>query len=133
MRRLQVVVFALATLVLLPAAAFAQASIAGQVWEVGDGCFTWEAIARAAGTALGREVALLPVPDPVLAAVLGLTRLLAGGSSPLASPGKLAELLHCDWTCSSSQLPPTHLWAPTIGLSDGLAATVSWYRLHGWL
>ncbi|MBC7953855.1 MAG: NAD-dependent epimerase/dehydratase family protein, partial [Rhodospirillaceae bacterium] len=113
--------------------AAAQAGVTGQVWEVGDGCFAWEAIARAAGKALGREVALVPVPEPVLAAMLGLARLLAGGGSPLASPGKLAELLHGDWTCSSELLPPTHLWGPTIGLSDGFAATVSWYRLHGWL
>lgn len=104
------------------------------VWELGDGCYGWDAIARAAGKALGREsVALLPVPDSVLAAVMALARLLAGGSSPMASPGKLAELLHGDWTCLPERLPPMELWSPTIGLNDGFAATVSWYRRHGWL
>lgn len=104
----------------------------GAVWEVGDGCLDWAAIARAAARALGRDAAVLPVPRWVLAGLMGLARRL-GPASPFASPGKLAEMLHPDWTCAPDRLPPLALWRPTIGLNDGFAATVAWYRAHKWL
>ena len=113
-------------------AAAVAAPVGGQVWEVGDGNLGWEAILRAAARALGRDVALLPVPHWVLAGVTGLMRRL-GAVSPLSSPGKLAELLHADWTCAPHRLPPADLWGPTIGLGEGFAATVAWYRVHKWL
>ncbi|MCR6632815.1 MAG: NAD(P)-dependent oxidoreductase [Magnetospirillum sp.] len=112
--------------------AAAGSTVGGQVWEVGDGCLGWEAIVHAAARALGREVATLPVPRWALAGLMGLARRL-GVVSPFSSPGKLAELLHADWTCAPQRLPPGDLWRPTIGLSEGFAATVSWYRLHKWL
>jgi nucleoside-diphosphate-sugar epimerase len=114
-------------------AAAARAPHRGRLWEVGAGAFAWAAIGRAAAAALGRNPALLPVPRPVLAAGLALLRLLAPGASPLASPGKLAEMLHHDWTCRFDHLPPGGVWTPTIGLEDGFSATAAWYRLHGWL
>lgn len=104
----------------------------GAVWEVGDGCLGWDGIARAAARALGRDAAVLPVPRWLLAGLMGLARRL-GAVSPFASPGKLAELLHADWTCAPDRLPPPALWRPTIGLPDGFAATVAWYRAHKWL
>lgn len=113
--------------------AAARAPHRGQIWDVGAGAFGWAAIGRAAAAALGRNPALLPVPRPVLAAGVALLRLLAPGTSPLASPGKLAELLHHDWTCRFDHLPPEEVWIPTIGLEDGFSATAAWYRLHGWL
>lgn len=112
--------------------AAAQAPVCGQVWEVGDGCLGWEAIMQAAARALGRDAATLPVPGWALAGLMALARRL-GAVSQFSSPGKLAELLHADWTCAPHRLPPMALWAPTIGLGDGFAATVSWYRHHKWL
>lgn len=112
--------------------AAATAPVACQVWEVGEGCLDWATILRAAARALGHEASLLPVPRWVLAGATGLMRRL-GAASPLSSPGKLAELLHADWTCAPQRLPPLDLWGPTISLNEGFAATVSWYRAHKWL
>lgn len=103
------------------------------VWEVGEGAFDWPAIGRAAARALGRDPGLVAVPRPLLAIGVGLLRLLAPGRSPLASPGKLAEMMHPDWTCRSDHLPPEGVWSPTIGLEAGFDATAAWYRTHGWL
>lgn len=51
----------------------------------------------------------------------------------MASPGKMAELLHGDWTCEPDRLPPPGLWRPAVALEDGFAQTAAWYRAHGWL
>lgn len=112
--------------------AAATAPVSRQVWEVGEGDRSWDDIARAAARAQGREAAVFPVPRWAMAGIMGLARRM-GGVTPFSSPGKLAELLHADWTCAPERLPPLALWAPTIGLNDGFAATVSWYRCHQWL
>lgn len=105
----------------------------GVTWEVGDGAYGWSSIARAAARAVGRDPALLPVPGALVSAAAALVRLMAGGSSPLASPGKVSELLHGDWTCAPERLPPPETWTPRIGLDAGFSATADWYRTHGWL
>ncbi len=102
-------------------------------WEVGDGAHGWSAIARAAAAALGRDPPLVAVPGAVVAAALAVARLLAGGGSPVASPGKVAELLHGDWACDPDRLPPPSLWRPRVGLEDGFRRTAEWYRSNGWL
>lgn len=114
-------------------AACCRAPFHQKIWELGDGAFDWPGIGREAARALGRDPAIMAVPRPILAMGIGLLRLLVPGSSPLASPGKLAEMLHPDWTCHVDQLPPKAVWTPTIGLAAGFAATAIWYRTHGWL
>ncbi|MEW5729426.1 MAG: NAD-dependent epimerase/dehydratase family protein [Pseudomonadota bacterium] len=116
------------------AVAAACAPTAGDVmWEVGDGAYRWSAIARAAAAALGRDPALVAVPGGLLAAACALARLVAGGASPITSPGKVAELLHGDWTCDPACLPPPEVWRPLITLDEGFRATADWYLTHGWL
>ncbi|WP_173979898.1 NAD(P)-dependent oxidoreductase [Magnetospirillum sp. UT-4] len=105
----------------------------GRVWEVGEGAAGWAEIARAAARALGREPPVLPVPRPILAAALGLARLGGGKRVPAAAPGRLAELLHGDWSCRPDLLPPSGQWSPSIALAAGFAMTADWYRLHRWL
>lgn len=105
----------------------------GVFWEVGDGAFSWARVFRAAAHAVGRDPAMLPVPVGLLSLGVRLARALKPGASPIASPGKLAELLHDDWSCDAAKLPPESLWMPAITLDEGFAATASWYREHGWL
>lgn len=102
-------------------------------WEVGEGAYGWARIFRAAANAIGRDPTLLPLPQQALAVALRLARWLKPGVSPLASPGKLEEILHDDWTCDPARLPPAGLWNPVVGLDQGFRDTAEWYRSHGWL
>lgn len=102
-------------------------------WEVGEGAYGWARIVRAAANAQDRDPALLPLPDGVLSLALGVARRLKPGVSPLASPGKLEEMLHDDWTCDPARLPPSALWRPFVALDEGFRQTAEWYRSRGWL
>ncbi|MBI5165592.1 MAG: NAD(P)-dependent oxidoreductase [Magnetospirillum sp.] len=106
----------------------------GVVWELGEGGYSWVAIAEALARAVRSQARVVTVPPSALTVVAALLRPLTSGlSSPLLAPGKLAEVLHDDWTCRPERMPPPSLWRPRWDLEKGLAATAAWYRANRWL
>lgn len=97
--------------------------------------FTSSAFARAIGAALGRDVMVLGIPEPVarglLAAIGGAVK-LTGAASVLSSE-KAAEFFEPAWTGSPAELMADTGWRPQADLARGLAETASWYRKEGWL
>jgi nucleoside-diphosphate-sugar epimerase len=89
----------------------------------------------AIGAAVGKRVRPLPIPRPVVKAILRVTGLAArlAGRATLLSPDKAPELLAPAWTCSSEALRRDAGWAAAIPLSQGLPETARWYREAGWL
>lgn len=57
----------------------------------------------------------------------------ARGRAPLFSAGKAREMLHPDWSVSSSELLPPTIYQSRIGISEGFRATAAWYREAKWL
>ena len=51
------------------------------------------------------------------------------GQSSMINRGKVNELYHGDWVARGAGWPRDN----PIGLAQGLAETVTWYRAHGWL
>jgi len=51
----------------------------------------------------------------------------------LLTADKANELLAAAWTCSSAGIERDLGWTARVGCADGAAATVTWYREHGWL
>ncbi len=109
----------------------------GAILEVTDAevaGYSWDVLSRAAAAALGRPARPLRVPAPVLR-TLGLCgdlAALAGGSRMITSP-KVREMLHADWSSHPSRQIDAVLWRPRIGLAEGFAGAVAWYRKAGWL
>ena len=109
------------------------AGTARTVFEVDDGVpVTHRQYAAAIGRALGRRVLAVPLPAPVLRAGGRLDRLVRGRHARL-TPDRARYLAHRDWTVDPAKRPPPALWSPQIGLDEGMAATVSWYRARGLL
>ena len=59
--------------------------------------------------------------------------LARAGLTPMLTPGKVRELYHRDWVCDAGPLMARTSWRPAVALREGFAATVAWYRQHGWL
>jgi hypothetical protein len=57
---------------------------------------------------------------------------LMGARPVIFTRGKAREILHGDWSVSLAELEPGGPPA-RIGLEQGFAQTVAWYRAHGWL
>lgn len=97
-----------------------------------SGGWTHKAFARAIGDALGRKVAAIALPRPVMAAGAQLDRLVRGKRAKL-TPDRVAYFCHEDWVSDPGNRPPEALWRPQIETAQGLAATAAWYRAQGLL
>ncbi len=97
-----------------------------------EGGWSHKQFARAIGTALGKRVATLALPRPLLAAGAHLDRLIRGKGARL-TPDRVAYFCHEDWVIDPAKRPPANLWMPQVETGEGLAATAAWYRQQGLL
>ncbi len=96
--------------------------------------YSWDELARAAASALGRTARPLQVPAIAIRA-LGLAGDVAalGGVAGMLTSQKTREILHRDWRSDRANQPPASRWQPEITLDQGFAEAVAWYRAAGWL
>ena len=94
--------------------------------------YGWREIGEALALAAGRTPRLLPVPAAALRAAGRLGDLAqALGAAPMATSGKVREVLHGDWSVDVGER-----WAersPLLTLQQGLEITLQGYRAAGWL
>ncbi|WP_188054746.1 NAD-dependent epimerase/dehydratase family protein [Sphingosinithalassobacter sp. CS137] len=88
--------------------------------------------AQAIGTAIGKRVAAIALPRPLMMAGAHLDRLVRGRDAKL-TPDRVAYFCHRDWVADAARRPPMQLWQPRVATPDGLAATAAWYRAQGLL
>lgn len=106
-----------------------------QIFEADDGePGGWEhsRFARAIGMALGRRIATISAPRPLLFAAAWGDRLVRGAEAKLTRD-RASYMSHPNWVIDRQAAPPTALWQPQIGTLDGLKATARWYKAQGWL
>ena len=107
----------------------------GEVFQVaGEGAFTWEDVGGAFGEAVGVRPRVLRVPVPLLLALAATTEAWgwATGRPPCFSRGKVREAAG-HWLCDTSKAKRQLGVIPRVGLMEGVALTVKWYRDAGWL
>jgi len=112
--------------------ALADGGPSGEILEIDDGAgasggYGHAGFARAIGAALGRRVAVLPVPGGLLRGLAG-SRLIAK-----LTPDRARYLVHPDWVARGGNARLAGHWQPQIDLATGLADTVRDYRARGWL
>jgi nucleoside-diphosphate-sugar epimerase len=97
--------------------------------------FTSAAFVRAVGVALGRQVRIVRVPQPVgrlaLWFVGGAARL--AGRATVLTADKANEFFERAWTGDPAPCTRDTGWVPAIDLEPGLAETARWYRSTGWI
>lgn len=105
------------------------------VLEADDGTpggWTHADFARAVGTAVGRRVAPIALPRPLLSLAARADRLFRGSRARL-TPDRVGYMCHPDWTVDPTRRPPPNLWTPQIDTARGLAETAADYRSKGLL
>lgn len=92
-------------------------------------------LVRAIGRAVGRAPRIVPLPAPLVRAVLWAIGSLAhlAGRATLLSADKAAEFLAPAWTCRPDALMRDTGWHALTDLETGLRRTAQWYRKVGWL
>ena len=106
----------------------------GETYFVGTPGVSWAEVRAALESALGRRTVRLPVPGPVIRAAGALAERVGGafGTLPPLTADKAEAARHA-WICDSSKARAAVGYAPRVGLAQGWAETVAWYRQHGWL
>ncbi len=97
-----------------------------------EGGWSHKDFGRAVGTAVGKRVAAIALPRPLLMAGAHLDRLMRGKRAKL-TPDRVAYFCHQDWVTDAAKRPPANLWTPQVPTAEGLAATAAWYRDQGLL
>ena len=101
----------------------------------GDGVYTWNELMAAMAEGLGKRTVRIPVPGFALTG-LGAMYTAAGWlmqkNYPL-SLDKLKELRADYWICSNERAKKVLGFEPKWDLRRGMAQTISWYRLNGWV
>jgi nucleoside-diphosphate-sugar epimerase len=119
----------------LIAAATSAATLGGTYHAAHPDVVTQRAFTEAIGRAVRRRPMAVPVPRPVVRAVLHLSGAIARlrGTATLLSPERAEELLAAAWTCRSDALARDAGWRAATPLEEGLGETARWYREAGWL
>lgn len=106
-----------------------------EVYEPDDGVpngWTHRSFARAIGWAVGKRVATLAAPKPLLGLASRLDRVVRRSRAKLTQD-RVNYFAHPDWVVDAAKRPPSALWEPRVNTRAGLKATAAWYRRKGWL
>lgn len=103
------------------------------VLEIDDmqGEHSWQELADINRSMSGKpnRVTYLPRAIVDIAAIASELGSFFTGRSGMVNRGKVSELYHKDWVAQGAGWPREN----PIGLAEGLAGTVTWYRANGWL
>jgi nucleoside-diphosphate-sugar epimerase len=90
---------------------------------------------RAVASAMGRRLALVPIPAPVGRALLAVTEAATriAGRTTILTRDKANEFFQEAWTGDPGPLSRDSGWRAAHDLRSGLADTYRWYRNAGWL
>ena len=90
---------------------------------------------RRIGKLMGRNVRIIPIPQPAAKLMLGAAGQVAAlmGNRTILRADKAHDFFSPGWTGDPTQLMSETGWTPDHDLDRGLAATRDWYLESGWL
>lgn len=106
-----------------------------QIYEADDGAaggWSHTGFGKAIGAAVGKEVATLSAPAPLLNLAARFDGFFRGSGAKLTAD-RVRYFCHPDWVIDPERRPPAALWRPEIDTSEGLKATALAYAEAGWL
>jgi len=107
----------------------------GEIFHLTGPALTWAAFGRRIAAALGRPAPVLALPEAAVRLCGHAADLWARlrGRPSIFSSQKVMEMLAPGWVASPEKAARVLGWTAPTGLDAALAATVAWYRDHGWL
>lgn len=93
------------------------------LYALPGGDYAMDDVMREAARAQGKSGSLLHLPAPLVRTAGSIAGLI--GKNPVFTANKARELLHPDWVVHPHEALP---YTPQIGIADGFAETVAWYK-----
>lgn len=106
-----------------------------EVFHLTGPALTWAAFGRCIATAMGRPGRVLRLPEAGVRAAGRIADLQARlrGRPGIFSSQKVLEMLAPGWVASPDKARRELGWEACTPVEQAVAATVAWYRKHGWL
>ena len=116
-------------------AALSQQSLGRTYYLGGPEVVTWVDVAAALGDVLRCKLrrVCLPVTVARIGALLAEFYTLITRKPALLNRQKVREILAGGWVCSIERARREIGFEPRIGIREGMAQTVKWYRENGWM
>ena len=108
----------------------------GQIYNIaGPETVTWLSVAAALEYALQSRVRIIGIPMIVARIVAALSdcRSAITRKPALFNREKVREILADGWVLSIQKARDQLDFAPSVGIREGMKATIQWYRDNGWL
>jgi dihydroflavonol-4-reductase len=100
-----------------------------------DRSFGWKEVGEVTREVMARRAVRLRIPEAGIYAIAAVAELFSRLSPKpaLINFEKARDMVQDYWTCSGERAKADFGFAPDIGLREGIADTVDWYKKHGWL
>ena len=100
-----------------------------------DTTYDWKTIADEIARYMKKRTITVYVPTAFFDLVALFSELCVKFTSkpPLLNKQKVMEMKQLYWICDNSRAKTELGFSPQLSLSDGIAETVEWYRVNGWL
>ena len=108
----------------------------GEIFFVSDGnTYTWRDLGAMIAKTMGVRTIRLGLPVCVFRWCAGLSDWVSkrSGKPHILSRERYQEMIHPNWCCDSSKAMAELGFSPSFDLERGVAETVRWYRVQGWL
>ena len=107
------------------------------IWQISDGggAYTWRDLLAALEQAAGRPLRIIPLPPPIWSAMAAIAEAWAAstGNEPLLDRSRVTEMRQPAWLADGAALEAATGWRPKVGIKQGIAETMRWYRQQNWL
>lgn len=109
--------------------------VGGSVYFLSGQVASWQEIANAIGSAVGRRQHVVSIPFGIIGAVAAVNGVLARMGLPTSHllPDKYREAKQPGWVCSDKRARGDFGYRPKVGLEEGMRTTVQWCREQGLL
>lgn len=97
-----------------------------------EGGWSHQEMAKAIGTAMGRNPFVAQLPKSVLDMAAKTDRLMRGDAAKLTAD-RVGYMCHPNWVARSDKAVPADIWQPSIETHKGLKSTAEWYQANNWL
>ena len=107
------------------------------IWQISDGggAYTWRDLLAALEQAAERPLRIIPLPPPIWSAMAAIAEAWAAstGNEPLLDRSRVTEMRQPAWLADGAALEAATGWRPKVGIEQGIAETMRWYRQQNWL
>ncbi len=100
-----------------------------------DRAYGWKEIGGITREVMRTRALRLRIPETGVYVIAAVAEALASFSSrpALINFEKARDMVQDYWTCSGARAQADFGFVPAIGLREGIAGTIAWYRSEGWL